>query len=661
MGARNWEICRAITCHALAHGLPWCAAGDWNMEPAMLRASGWLSAMDADVLTAAVVATTHAGGREGRHIDYFVASRTIAALGPVLTLCADATIRTHDAIRMRLPAAPRTFTIRRMVRAKPFPREMPIGPRMLIKTPAEAVITARAARVTGESGDVDAAAILIDQATAAALTHMEEVLAEAYMIPSEERSRYTGRAQGVKYVMGPLIGPRTGRHGEASAVTRRIRTIQDRATAVAAAARRQIRNIASATLGDGSGVVSSRWDDILERGRAAISTGHYAAAVAMKRQGDAETICSAYATELKGLGKWVESSATYEMGIAARVHASGGCGRRLDGTALHHGCGQCPTDMAPRDNPSIPTGSWLHAAADWADDIAARAASAAEPCEAVRRNEKIAAVREWASEASAAGAAMAHRWTKIPEEWRPETVGIEVDGVQTITVDPGAVVDKERTKWEALWRPPGSARTVLRWGEAAKLSRPTVGDFRRAARKFPRKTGVGVEGITPSDFDALDDDGVDALIDILMACEAIGYIPRLLALVIVKLIPQKDGGRRPIGLMPSLYRIWAKIRAGDVRDWERRWSRRYFAAGPGKSAEMAAWNAALRAEIAAASRADSASILWDLLKCFEHGQHEMLADEVHHVEFLCRDRPYVYRDVQSRTETHGRRGRFRAH
>ncbi len=145
---------------------------------------------------------------------------------------------------------------------------------------------------------------------------------------------------------------------------------------------------------------------------------------------------------------------------------------------------------------------------------------------------------------------------------------------------------------------------------------------------------MGVEGITLADFDALDDDGIEACISVLMACESVGYIPRLLALVIVKMIPKKDGGRRPIGLMPSLYRIWGKVRADDVRNWERRWAREYFAAGPGKSAESAAWRAALRAELAAASRAESASVLWDLLKCFEHGRHTLLAGEVHAVGFL---------------------------
>ncbi len=249
------------------------------------------------------------------------------------------------------------------------------------------------------------------------------------------------------------------------------------------------------------------------------------------------------------------------------------------------------------------------------------------PAEVQHRNEKRAAVTKWAHEASHAGAAVAHRWTKVLEDWRPETVGDMINGAAAVTADPGAVVEAERSKWDSLWRPPGTTRPRPDWGVVERLHRPSVEQFRRAARSFPRTTGIGVEGILPSDFDALDDVGVDACIDVMMTCEAIGYVPKVIALVLVKMIPKKDGGRRPIGLLPSLYRVWAKVRRGEVRDWERKWARSYFAAGPGKAAETAAWVSALRAELAAASNASSATVLWDLLKCFEHGQHFLLAEE----------------------------------
>ncbi len=181
LGAHNWGLCSAVAHHAAHHGLQWVAAGDWNFAPHTLRASGWLGVMRADALTAGVAATTHSGAKQGRHIDYFVASRGVAALGPTITVCADATIRTHDALRMTLPASPRQYVIRRMVAARPFPRELPIGPRQLVKTPADTVASARAACTMGMRVDKQAAIILIDDATATLLSHLEEVLADAYM------------------------------------------------------------------------------------------------------------------------------------------------------------------------------------------------------------------------------------------------------------------------------------------------------------------------------------------------------------------------------------------------------------------------------------------------------------------------------------------------
>ncbi len=622
LGARNWEICKAVCCHATAHGLPWMAAGDWNFEPNTLRSSGWLVKMNAELFAAEVQSTTHAGNKKGRLIDYFIASRRVAALGPRLSICADAIIRTHDAVRLRIPVAPRQFYIRRLIRPAVFPRELPIGPRPLLVTPDAVLIAARAAKRVGEQGDVEAATLLVDEATEAIIEHMERVFVSAYMIGDDEKSAYLGRRDVVKFARSPILGPNIGRYGAAPPAVRRLRMIQDRANALSEAAARQRKRMTSGRCHlEGADGDRNSWLDLLERAKAAIHSGHHVHALDRDGQGPAEQISAAYALELKGIGRWAEEWATWAIKSTASANHTEPCGRSLHDTT------------PDGDDPSNWHAGWLDEVTDWAAAIRAKAEAAAQPAEAALRNEKAAAVRKWAEEASHAGAAMAHRWTKIPEGWRPETVGTEVDGMEVVTADPGAVVDAEKKKWEALWCPSGVARDELRWGTCTLLPRPCVERFRWAARRFPRSTGIGVEGILPADFDALDDEGVDACIDLMMACEAIGYVPKLISLVLVRMIPKKDGGRRPIGLLPSLYRMWAKIRAGTVRDWERRWARAYFAAGPGKSAEAAAWMSAMRAEMAAAANASSASVLWDLMKCFEHGKHFLLASEAQEVEF----------------------------
>ncbi len=631
LSGANWEMCRAIACHAINHGLPWIAAGDWNFEPVAFRASGWLRQMDAELLAAPVASTTRTSGREGRHIDYFIASKRVAALGPRMAICADATIRTHDAVRLRLPAAPRQFTNRRMVRPTVFPKELPIGPRVILKTLAEVTVCSRAARTVGADGDADSARLLIDEATTAIIAHLEQVLADAYVIPEDDRPRYLGRASGVKYAVGPLLGPRIGAHGAAPAAVRRLRMIQDKAAALAAAASRRCGSITTGAIHlDGAEGEARSRRELLERGRAAISAGHHAAAAAGKSDHTAEVICAAYGAELKYFGKQVENYAAWKIAGAARGCSGDPAPQRDGGT-----CRQDRSLPSQKTTGDIRDGdlSWLGDIAGRVKSLALRAEEAAEPCEHIQRGERAAAVREWAHAASHAGAAAAHRWTKVPEDWRPETVEEDVDGIRTVTADPGAVIDAECAKWAKLWSPPGGVKEQLDWGIVPELPRPTAEQFRRAARRIPRKTGVGVAGITPSDFEALDDAGIEACIDVMMACESVGYIPRAIALVIVRMIPKKDGGRRPIGLLPSMYRIWAKVRADLVRDWERYYAREYFAAGPGKSAEAAAWRAAFRAELAAASQAESASILWDLLKCFEHGDHKRLAEKARLVGF----------------------------
>ncbi len=616
MTNRNWEMCQALTNHALGHGLPWIAGGDWNLEPPTLRASGWLAKMRATILTANVDATTHAGRRRGRHIDFFVASQSIAAVGPRLSLCADAVIRTHDAISLTMPVAPRQFTIRRLVRAKVFPRELPIGPRRMVDTPADIRSSARAALALGNGGDREAAVIMINEATREILRHLEEVLIEAYMIDDERRDSYVGRANGVTYAQGPLLGPKIGKYGAAAPTVRRLRALQDRAAALAAAAARRMQKAEATTEGGGGGAAA--WTDLIERAKAAIHTGHHVAAVERKKRGETAADCHDWACELKAIGRWTERWATW---AANRTRGSGGGDLCHQYQVLHDGDGGGGHS------------DWVAEVAALCQRVAEQVAAAAERAEAAERSERQAAVRKWATEASHAGAAMAHRWTKVPQGWRPETIEAEINGSRVVTADPGAVVEQERAKWEALWRPSAPAQAKPRWGRTVPLSRPTVEQFRRAARKFPRRTGIGVEGILPADFDALDDEGITVCIEIMLACEAIGHIPDVIALILVRLIPKRDGGRRPIGLLPSLYRIWAKVRAGAVRDWERQWARDYFAAGPGKSAEAAAWASALRAEIARSANASSASVLWDLLKCFEHGQHFLLAEEAEAVDF----------------------------
>ncbi len=131
----------------------------------------------------------------------------------------------------------------------------------------------------------------------------------------------------------------------------------------------------------------------------------------------------------------------------------------------------------------------------------------------------------------------------------------------------------------------------------------------------------------------MDDQVLQLIIEIMVCSEILGSVPETLALVLVALIGKKGGGRRPIGLLPAIYRLWAKVRQPHVRRWEADWDRKYMAAARGKSTADVAWLRALRAEYASSTGATAASILWDLKKCFEHGRHSLLAHEARELQF----------------------------
>jgi hypothetical protein len=111
----------------------------------------------------------------------------------------------------------------------------------------------------------------------------------------------------------------------------------------------------------------------------------------------------------------------------------------------------------------------------------------------------------------------------------------------------------------------------------------------------------------------------------LVLAEILGQWPETIGIILICLIPKSDGGRRPIGLLPSVVRWWMRIRLDVVRTWQAANERPFFYAGPRKGAEVAAWKHAARSELAQTQSAiDYAALLLDLVKAFERVPHEWL-------------------------------------
>ena len=84
-----------------------------------------------------------------------------------------------------------------------------------------------------------------------------------------------------------------------------------------------------------------------------------------------------------------------------------------------------------------------------------------------------------------------------------------------------------------------------------------------------------VDAISPKQFGWLSDVLLQRVAKLLMGLEAIGVWPIQLQEAIVHLTPKAARGRRPEGLLPSLFRQRARARKPDFRKWREANKRAY--------------------------------------------------------------------------------------
>ena len=216
------------------------------------------------------------------------------------------------------------------------------------------------------------------------------------------------------------------------------------------------------------------------------------------------------------------------------------------------------------------------------------------------------------------GAAAAHRLVKrgAAPAFDTATTG---QGQNRIA-SPQAVLDRDVEEWRAIWERLGdgpSAPWRQRQQEGTPFPPISAQDVAEAAQTFKPDTSIGCDSFSPRSLANLSSQLRQCIADFLNAAEQQGRWPTEIATSIIHLIPKTDGGRRPIGVLPTIVRVWERTRKPLVQDWLRRNARQYDWASQGRSAEAAAWHQSVLCEAAAANGLASGTTFADLAKAFE--------------------------------------------
>ena len=140
---------------------------------------------------------------------------------------------------------------------------------------------------------------------------------------------------------------------------------------------------------------------------------------------------------------------------------------------------------------------------------------------------------------------------------------------------------------------------------------------------MPGRKASGIDAWTLAQLRLLPAAALESLADILTAVEAVGTWPAAWAGARMVFIPKGEGNavisQRPIGILPMIYRLWARVRLG--HGLLERWvTHSDFEHGrvKGRSAMEAAWDSALEAELAGQEPTDGiGAVLLHLSKCCE--------------------------------------------
>ncbi len=229
----------------------------------------------------------------------------------------------------------------------------------------------------------------------------------------------------------------------------------------------------------------------------------------------------------------------------------------------------------------------------------------------------------WLRKGIDSGARNAHKYLKVPQQWRPQNVTTP-DGV--VTAAPEGLVAAYRAKYVKRWNggaEDGHAEDRPRkdppWAKEPRcaLPRATAAALREASKAFSHGTAVAYDGFAMRHFALITDAGLEVLADVILAMELIGRLPPQLDALVMPMLSKERGGHRAVTTATSLYRLWGRLRREVVQKWESGRDRPYFASGKGRRIHDVIWRQLAKAEAGQANGKVAVGILWDMAAYYE--------------------------------------------
>ena len=249
--------------------------------------------------------------------------------------------------------------------------------------------------------------------------------------------------------------------------------------------------------------------------------------------------------------------------------------------------------------------------------------------------------QQWVDSALADGSGRVYRWIKgggasaaalvpDPAAHEPGQGGEAAAGstrwLLALRGGPAAQLRHMEAHWVPLWRRQPPAQLPEEWLMELDGLPPfpdrtpwTAALVRSLLRRMPRRKAVGLDGWSVPELRLLPDALLEWIAALLETVERTGKWPEALSRPEGLLLPKVGGDagdpmdRRPIWLLPMLYRLWAAGRAQLFARWRASWP-----GGDGRfGAEELAWQLALDLEAAEAMGEDVCGAALDWRKAFD--------------------------------------------